>query len=178
MENFAVSKKYQNLRSTFIQLFLHSICHTEQNKIPVINVKSDFFKIIFIVKYRDHPSIVAIRNKCNRIPYFIFPNVSAEEITKEIRKLDPSKASHDNDIPTKIIKENADIFSEFICMSVNHSIDNNIFPSTLKLANITPVFKKGSANSKENHRPVSILPNLSKIFERCMFKPNVYVKLL
>ena len=55
-------------------------------------------------------------------------------------------------------------------MSVNHSIDNNIFPSTLKLANITPVFKKGSANSKENYRPVSILPNLSKIFERCMFK--------
>ena len=123
-----------------------------------------------IVKYRDHPSIVAIRNKCSRTPYFIFPNVSAEEITKEIRKLDPSKTSHDNDIPTKIIKENADIFSEFICMSVNHSIDNNIFPSTLKLANITPVFKKGSANSKENYRPVSILPNLSKIFERCMFK--------
>ena len=123
-----------------------------------------------IVKYRDHPSIVAIRNKCNRTPYFIFPNVSAEEISKEIRKLDPSKSSHDNDIPTKIIKENADIFSEFICMSVNHSIDNNIFPSTLKLANITPVFKKGSANSKENYRPVSILPNLSKIFERCMFK--------
>ena len=122
-----------------------------------------------IVKYRDHPSIVAIRNKCNRTPYFIFPNVSAEEITKEIRKLDPSKASHDNDIPTKIIKENADIFSEFICMSVNHSIDN-IFPSTLKLVNITPVFKKGSANSKENYRPVSILPNLFKIFERCMFK--------
>ena len=86
-----------------------------------------------IVKYRDHPSIVAIKNKCNRTPYFIFPNVSAEEITKEIRKLDPSRASHDNDIPTKIIKENADIFSKFICMSVNHSIDNNIFPSTLKL---------------------------------------------
>ena len=133
-----------------------------------------FFKMFYISsklqKCNKKSSIVAIRNKCNRTPYFIFPNVSAEEISKEIRKLDPSKASHDNDIPTKIIKENADIFSEFICMSVNHSIDHNIFPSTLKLANITPVFKKGSANSKENYRPVSILPNLSKIFERCMFK--------
>ena len=46
-----------------------------------------------------------------------------------------------------------------------------IFPTSLELANITPVYKKGSKNSKENYRPVSILPNISKIYERCLFKP-------
>ena len=50
-------------------------------------------------------------------------------------------------------------------------IDVCIFPTSLKLANITPVYKKGSKNSKENYRPVSILPNISKIYERCLFKP-------
>ena len=44
------------------------------------------------------------------------------------------------------------------------------FPSVLKQANITPVFKKGERYSKDNYRPVSILPNVSKIFERCMFR--------
>ena len=46
-----------------------------------------------------------------------------------------------------------------------------IFPTSLELANITPVYKKGSKNSKENYRPVIILPNISKIYERCFFKP-------
>ena len=41
--------------------------------------------------------------------------------------------------------------------------DLSTFPAALKLAHITPVFKKGFKNSKENFRPVSTLPNISKI---------------
>ena len=49
-------------------------------------------------------------------------------------------------------------------------IDSSTFPTALKLTHITPAFKKGSKNSKENYRPISILPNISKIYERCMYK--------
>ena len=49
-------------------------------------------------------------------------------------------------------------------------VDSPTFPAALKLAHITPIFKKGSKNSKVNYRPVSILPNIWKIFERCMYK--------
>ena len=48
-------------------------------------------------------------------------------------------------------------------------IDNGIFPDSLKFANITPVFKKDSRTEKTNYRPVSILPNLSKIYERLIY---------
>ena len=51
-------------------------------------------------------------------------------------------------------------------------IDVCIFPTSLKLANITRVYKKDSKNSKENYRPVSIFPNISKIYGRCLFKPT------
>ena len=44
------------------------------------------------------------------------------------------------------------------------------FPSILKNANITPLFKKGHRGSKENYRPVSILPVISKIFEKLLCK--------
>ena len=47
-----------------------------------------------------------------------------------------------------------------------------IFPTSLKLANITPVYKKGSKNSKEIYRPVSILPDISKIYERCLLRKH------
>ena len=44
------------------------------------------------------------------------------------------------------------------------------FPEILKHADITPLYKKGKKDIKGNYRPVSILPNLSKIFEKCMFE--------
>ena len=47
-----------------------------------------------------------------------------------------------------------------------------IFPSDLKLADVTPVYKKKSKNSKDNYRPVSILSNISKIYERCIYDQN------
>ena len=40
----------------------------------------------------------------------------------------------------------------------------------MKMADVTPVYKKDSPSVKDNHCPVSILPNLSKIFERCFCK--------
>ena len=55
-------------------------------------------------------------------------------------------------------------------ISFNNTIDSSRFPAALKLAHITPAFKKASKNSKENYRPVSILPNISKIYDKCMYK--------
>ena len=114
---------------------------------------------------------MAIKRKLESGPVFTFNRVTKEDVIKEINNLDASKASQEDDIPTKIIKENSDIFSNFICQSFSNMIDVYIFPTSLKLANITPVYKKGSKNSKENYTPVSILPNISKIYERCLFKP-------
>ena len=42
------------------------------------------------------------------------------------------------------------------------------YPASLKYANITPIFKKDDKTDKTNYRPISILPNLSKIYERFM----------
>ena len=48
-------------------------------------------------------------------------------------------------------------------------MNKGVFPNELKQADIKPIYKKESRNEKENYRPISILPNLSKIFERCMY---------
>ena len=52
----------------------------------------------------------------------------------------------------------------------NTSVNENFFPSDLKYANVSPLFKKGDSTNKENYRPISILPSISKIFERLIFQ--------
>ena len=81
--------------------------------------------------------------------------------------LDSSKACQDSDIPTKVIKSNSDIFTDAL-YSEFKSLETSVFPPSMELANVTPVHKKGYRSEKDNYRPVSILPNLSKVFERCI----------
>ena len=64
------------------------------------------------------------------------------------------------------MKENVDFFAEHICRQFNETICSSKFPATFKFANVTPVFKKGNQNQKDNYRPISILPIISKIFEK------------
>ena len=88
----------------------------------------------------------------------------------KIMQLNSSKAGQSTDTPTKIIKQNSDIFADFILTSLNQSVANSIFSSSLKNADITPVFKEGDINLKDKCKPISILSNISKTFERCMFQ--------
>ena len=52
---------------------------------------------------------------------------------------------------------------------INNSIDYSIFPDKQKAADITPVHKKYDRTDKTNYRPVSILPAISKIFEKLLY---------
>ena len=122
------------------------------------------------MKYKDHPSIIAIQSKYKDKGSFNFIEVDQKQIEKEILKLDVNKASQSSHISIKVLKENAHFFSNFLCNSFNNSINLSTFPEILKHAYITPFYKKGKKDIKGNYRPVSILPDLSKIFEKCMFK--------
>ena len=82
--------------------------------------------------------------------------------------MDVSKTIQGSNIPVKIIKTNENFFAESICFYFNKSLENCKFCNCLKLANITPVFKKGARTSKNNYRPDSILPVLLMIFERLL----------
>ena len=121
-----------------------------------------------IRKFQNHPSIIKIKE--NHHGHFSFSAVEVEDVDREIDSLDASKAIQQNDIPVKVIKANLDVFSEFIMHNFNEGISTARFLDSLKNAEVKPVFKKKSRIDKENYRPVSILPVISKIFERLIFK--------
>ena len=74
-------------------------------------------------------------------------------------------------IPTRRIKDISDLCSPVLANIWNEEILlNKNFPENLKLADVTPIFKKKDKTFVENYRPVSVLPTVSKIFERIMQK--------
>ena len=72
-----------------------------------------------------------------------------KQIEKEILKLNVNKASQNSGIPIKVLKENTNIFSNFLWNSFNNSIKFSTFPEILKHADITPLYKKVKKISKE-----------------------------
>ena len=122
-----------------------------------------------VIKYKNHPIKRPILDKSPNTS-FSLKRVSKKDIEKEILNLNVAKASQDSDIPTKIIKKNSDIFSDILFKEFNKALEICKFASCLKMANVTPVYKKGNRSDKDNYCPVSILPNLSKIFERSLRK--------
>ena len=94
-----------------------------------------------IQKYKKHPSIQMIKETFDNNKTFPFDFVSSGTIFKEIVSLDTKKATHSNDVPTKIVKANADLFSIFVLNAFNESVISCKFLSVLKLADVTPVDK-------------------------------------
>ena len=123
------------------------------------------------VKFKNHPSLNAIRDKISKLdsPNFYFEHTSFDQTLKELEKLDPKKTSQMNDILVKVIKENKDIVAFFIHHNFGNSLSSSTFPTALKYADVKPVFKKDGKSNKENFRPISILPILSKVYKRLIY---------
>ena len=66
------------------------------------------------------------------------------------------KQQHDN-IPPKILRQRAEVTSNTLQLRINKAISNTEFPEIVKLADVTPVFKKKDPLDKTNYRPASVL---------------------
>ena len=123
--------------------------------------------------FDQHPSIINIKKK--KFDSVVnFKKASSTEVEKVIDNLSIVKACKKDDIITKVIKINKDIFAGFITKDFNNCVDKGVFPDDLKHADVTPIHKKKDKSDKTNYackliRPVSILPNISKIYEKLIY---------
>ena len=123
-----------------------------------------------IKKFEFYSSILLIKNRIDK-SVFCFNEVTKAEVLKEINYINNKKANPFNTIRSKILKILSECFTGTLTLLINKSLTSSRkFPSNLKLADITPIYKKKTPQAKENFRPVSVLPVLSKAFERLMQK--------
>ena len=108
--------------------------------------------------------------KSKNISSFSFQPVSIDKVKDIIKTLNTKRACQDGAIPVKLIKMNENIFSRLIFQNFNQCLVNGEFPLRLKQAEVILVFKKEEKLDKSNFRPVSILPVISKIYERLMYE--------
>ena len=108
---------------------------------------------------------------------FSFQDTTKEDLQLQIKNLDTKKAMVENDIPTKILLKTNDIVSNHLSNFFNESKKQQHYPTMLKIADITPLHKKDEKTLTKNYRPVSLIPVVSKLYERNMYNQiNEYIQ--
>ena len=115
-------------------------------------------------KLKNHHSTQVIEchheNKSNT---FCFSNITHTKIEKELNKFDFSKSSPNSYIPTKIVKDNIDIFKPILHQEFTKSLELGKFLSEIKLVDVLQLLKKRIEITK-NYSPIGILPKFSIAF--------------
>jgi hypothetical protein len=146
-----------------------NITHTDSGEMS--NCFNDFFvnignSVEAKIPRVDTPFTEFLKDK-NNITLFLKP-VNEDEVKSMISNMATSKACGPNSIPTQILKTNFEFLVSPLKHIINLSFTEGCFPQLLKLAEVCPIFKKKDKNKCENYRPISLLSNLSKLFERAM----------
>ena len=132
----------------------------------------------FCQHFIDHPKNLQLniqvpsREYLNLVPFNdrsmnLFP-CSRNEMFNAINNL--KKKGSLNDLSPKFLKLCSHLIAPYLCDLFNECINTQIYPDNFKIARVVPIYKKGLRNNIANHRPVSILCNLAKIFESILFK--------
>ena len=97
---------------------------------------------------------------------FKLEQVAVDTIEKLLEKTNANKAPGLDNLSGIFVKDGAKLLSLPLTQIVNLSIVSSLFPDPCKIAKLITLFKKGSKTNPENYRPISLLPLLSKIFEK------------
>ena len=177
VENNDVISEDKKIADCFKMFFENTVKVLNIDMDPNILSTSNHEDIILhnIEKFKKHPSIINIKEVINLDTTFTFNFITFDNMVNKINNLDLTKSNPLTSIPTKIVVGNSDIFAPILYNNFNNNITNCAFPPKLKIADITPTYKKKERILKENYRPVSILPAISKVYEKLMEEQlNVY----
>ena len=97
---------------------------------------------------------------------FSFKPITQETIFKLLEKTNPNKAVGIDNLAGRFLKDGASVISKPISELCNLSINLSHFPTDCKIAKLKPLYKKGSSLEPQNYRPISLFPQISKIFEK------------
>ena len=122
-------------------------------------------------EFSAQPSIRATaeeNRRKNAIHNFNFKYTNKTQVEKLLSNINARKACGHDTITPRLLKESASAISGPLAELMNESIKQCKYPSRWKMGQVTPLFKKNDELSKENYRPVTVLPALNNVFEKLL----------
>ena len=98
-----------------------------------------------------------------------FEELNFNEFEEAFKSLKRNKAEGYDDVSSSIIMDAYDSLKNILFDIFKVSIKQGIFPDSLKIAKVTPIFKSGAKDNRSNYHPISILPLFSKVLKRIMY---------
>ena len=98
-----------------------------------------------------------------------FPPITPEQTQHIIQSIPSSKATGADELGVRLLKIAAPSIASSLAKLINLCIAKHTFPSQWKQARVVPLHKCGTKSDKNNYRPISVLPILSKVLERHLF---------
>ena len=132
----------------------------------IVNAFADFFSGVFV---QSNISLASDNNYHYNAPNISLGAFSESEILKALSSLKNKLTSGMDGIPAFLIKDCARVFAKPLMHLFNLSIKTLNFPDAWKIARICPVLKSGDVGVIENYRPISIISNFAKVFEKCIY---------
>ena len=146
-------------------------CITDQQEIG--NHFNSFFASIgtkISQQIKNHDQIDHRQYLINRpVTTFHFHEITTQDVMCIISKLPNKKSTGYDEISTETVKILSAVISPTLSLIINKCILNGTVPDEMKVSKIKPLFKKGDVTLLNNYRPISLLPCVSKIFERVLF---------
>ena len=144
------------------------------NKTEISNKFNEFFASIgtnlasTISNNNPHAHLQYLAKACPN--NFVFKPISTDYVHKIITsKIKGKNSCGMDEISSNLLRYLKDVLINPLAKLINQCLETGIFPDALKIAKVIPLYKKDDNQSLNNYRPISLLPAISKIFERVIF---------
>ena len=118
-------------------------------------------------KHQTKPFDSYLKDRC--VSTFNFVPVTRDEVFSVIHIFATKKSAWHDLISTNLLKEISPLIAEPLSLIINQALSTGIFPSKLKIAKVIPLHNKTETDLLDNYRPISLLPSISKVFERIVY---------
>ena len=118
------------------------------------------------IDYSSNPLLSGEYHINDKSDKFNFRPVNVQNIRDALAKAKTSKSFGNDNISYFFLKLALPYIENSLAILFNTSIQTSVFPDAWKLARVTPIFKEGDKDDKSNYRPISVLPAISRLFEK------------
>ena len=146
------------------------------NSMDIAETINEYFSNVAQVLAHDiplvdvNPESYLERTDCS----FSLQTPSVSIVLSFLKKIDEKKATGLDRIPSKLLKMAASIIAPSLTSIFSKSILTGIYPNDWKAAKVTPLLKKGIKSDPNNYRPISVIPVVSKVFEKIVYNQLYY----